>query len=223
VTRTGRELGKPTCVGRQSPVSGETVPELIAYAKANPGKESKGSPSGKLAAPLRPNLFKCDDRRRHGDLVGISRRGPCDTRTSSAGLIQVLFGLRSDLERADQGGSRCGLGGTIANADATVAGLPPHRRFVPGYYASSWHGISGLQRSPAFRHIDKLTMRSNAGLARTQIQVRFTIWARRRLPALSSEFRQVHIVELYRKMAKVIRAAGINADSPVGKHWELRT
>jgi tripartite-type tricarboxylate transporter receptor subunit TctC len=140
----------------------KTIPELIAYVEANPGKTSMASAgigsTGHLAGELMKMMAGID-------FVHVPYRGNAPAMTDLlSGQVQILFAsLPSSIEYVRAGKAR-GLAVTTAARAATAPDLPAIAEFVAGYEVSSWYGIGAPRNTPA-GGVDALNEAVNAGLA----------------------------------------------------------
>jgi tripartite-type tricarboxylate transporter receptor subunit TctC len=184
----------------------ETIPELIAYAKANPGKLNFGAPTAGTTL-LAAELFKLMTG---VDIVHVPYRGGgaaiTDLMTSQ---IQVSFdAMATTIEYARTGKLRA-LAVTTATRSPALPDVPTVAEFVPGYEASSWHGLGAPKNTPS-EVIGKLNKEINAALAEPALISRIVDLGGAPMPMTASEFGQFCAAEIV-KWAKVIKVAGIEA------------
>jgi tripartite-type tricarboxylate transporter receptor subunit TctC len=184
----------------------ETIPELIAYAKANPGKLNFGAPTAGTTL-LAAELFKLMTG---VDIVHVPYRGGgaaiTDLLTSQ---IQVSFdAMATTIEYARTGKLRA-LAVTTATRSPALPDVPTVAEFVPGYEASSWHGLGAPKNTPS-EVIGKLNKEINAALAEPALISRIVDLGGAPMPMTASEFGQFCATEIV-KWAKVIKVAGIEA------------
>jgi tripartite-type tricarboxylate transporter receptor subunit TctC len=185
-----------------------TVPELIAYARANPGKINMASTGNGTSTHLSGELFKV--------MTGINMthvpyRGNAPALTDLiAGQVQVLFDtISTSLEHVRAGRLR-GLAVTTAKRSPVLPDLPTVADFVPGYEASTFFGVVAPRNTPA-EIIDKLNLEINKGLADPKMKARFSDLGGAVLPGSPADFTNL-IGEETEKWAKVIRSANIKLD-----------
>jgi len=186
----------------------KTVPEFIAYAKANPGKIDLGSAGPGSSPHLYGELFKS---MAGVDLVTVHYRGDGPAIPELiAGRIQVMFGsVVTWIEQIKAGKVRA-LAVTSATRTQLLPDLPPVGDFVPGYEGIGWQGIGAPKDTPA-DVIQKLNNAINAGLADPKLKGRFADLGAETFPNSPADFGKF-IVDYTDKWAKVIRAAGIKAE-----------
>ena len=151
-------------------VPAKTVPEFIAYAKANPGKVNMASAGNGSAGHLAGELFKM---MAGVNLVHVPYRGNGPALTDLlGGQVEVLFAsLPSSIEYIRAGKLR-GLAMTSAKRSEALPDLPTVGEFVPGYEMSAWFGVGVPKGTPA-EVIDKINKEINAGLADPKMKARF--------------------------------------------------
>src|SRR5262249_23481430 len=152
-------------------VPAKTVPEFIAYAKANPGRISFGSAGIGSSPHLAGELFKI---MAGVDMVHVPYRsaGPALT-DLLGGQVQVMFpGAVSSVEYIKAGRLRA-LAVTTATRSDALPDIPTVGEFVPGYEASNWFGV-GAPKATSAEIVAKLNKEINAGLADPKIKARLT-------------------------------------------------
>ena len=144
-----------------------TVAELIAYAKANPGKINVASGGSGTTAHLAIELLKAQA---HIDLVHVPYRGLAPALTDIiSGQVQMMFGdTLSSLAHIKSGALRP-LGVTTAQRTAVLPDVPTVAETLPGYEASAWFGIGAPKGTPA-PIVERLNAAINAGLDRPENQ-----------------------------------------------------
>jgi len=187
-------------------IPAKTVPEFIAYAKANPGKINYASTGGGGATHVFGELFKM---MAGVDLLHVPYRGSFMPDLLS-GQVQVVFGPISQLIEYIRTGKLRALAVTTAKRQATLPDIPTVGEFVPGYEASVWYGIGAPKNTPT-EIIEKLNMEIDAALADPTMRARFAELACTPIPMTSAEFGKL-IVNETEKWGNVIRSAGIKPD-----------
>jgi tripartite-type tricarboxylate transporter receptor subunit TctC len=185
-----------------------TVPEFIAYAKANPGKINMAS-GGKGDPPhVSGELFKMMTG---VDMVYVPYRGLSPALTDLlSGQVQVIFGtMPSSIEYIRASRLRA-LAVTTATRSELLPDIPTLGEFLPGYEASQWYGIGAPKSTPA-EVVEKLNTEINAGLADPKIKARLADLGGTTMSGSSADFGK-HIVEETEKWGKVIRAANIKTE-----------
>ena len=189
-------------------VPAKTVPEFIAYAKANPDKVNMASAGNGTAPHLAGELFKM---MAGVNLVHIPYRGQGPALTDLlGGQVQVLFATTPGTSDYITTGKLRALAVTTAARAEMLPELPPIGDFVPGYETSQWYGISAPGKTPQ-EIVDKLNREINAALADRGMKAKFAAIGGEPLPGSPSEFGML-IAEETEKWAKVVRAAGLKAE-----------
>ena len=185
----------------------KTVPEFIAYAKANPGKLNFASGGVGATQHMSAELFKFMTG---VDMKHVPYRGSAPALIDLlSGQVQVMF----DLVPASIGYIRAGklraLAVTTAQKSAALPDLPTIAEFVPGYESSTWNGVVAPKGTPD-DVIEKLNGAINAALADATIKARLADLGATTMPGSSTEFGKFMADETA-KWAKVIKFAGIKA------------
>src|SRR5262245_48263717 len=189
-------------------VPAKTVPEFIAYAKANPGKINMGSGGVGSPSHVAGELFKM---MAGVDLVHVPYRGIAPALTDlMAGQLQVYFGaLTSSIEYIKAGRLRA-LAVTTAKRSEALPDLPTVSEFVPGYEASQWYGLGVAKNAPT-EIIDRLNKEINVALADPNMKTRLADLGGTVLAGSPAEFGKL-IVEATEEWGKVIKSTGIKAE-----------
>lgn len=147
----------------------KTLPQFIAYAKANPGRLSMASPGNGTMPHIAGELFK---NMAGIDMIHIPYRGGAPALTDLAGgQVQVAFmGPAVSMGFVRSGKIRA-LAVTSEKRAAVLPDLPTIGEFVPGYEASNWFGLVA-PKNTAPDIIDKLNKLINEGLADPQVRAR---------------------------------------------------
>jgi tripartite-type tricarboxylate transporter receptor subunit TctC len=189
-------------------VPAKTIPEFIAYAKANPGKINYGS-----AGPGTPQNIACELFKMMAgvDLVHVPYRGGAPAATDLvAGHLQVIFAPVSESIQHIQAGKLRALGVTTASRLNVLPDVPTVAEFVPGYEASGFAGIGAPKGTPA-EIIEMLNRELNAGLADSKVKSRIVELGGTVAGGTPAEFATI-LSEATEKWAKVIKFAGIKAE-----------
>jgi tripartite-type tricarboxylate transporter receptor subunit TctC len=185
-----------------------TVPEFIAYAKANPGKLNMASPGNGTGPHMAGELFKI---MAGVDMLHVPYRGSPPALTDLlAGQVQLMFSPLSSSIEYVRGGKLRALAVTAAARLEALPELPTVGEFVPGYQASGWFGICAPGKTPA-GIVDKLNREINAGLADPRLKARLADLGATVFAGSPSDF-GTHIAAETAKWGEVVRAAGIRAD-----------
>jgi tripartite-type tricarboxylate transporter receptor subunit TctC len=182
-----------------------SVPEFIAYAKANPGKIAMGSGGIGSPAHIIGEYFKLMTGT---DLTHVPYRGAAPAVTDLlGGQIQVAFTeLATSLGHVKAGRLRALAVTTLARTEA-LPDVPTLAEFIPGFEASQWVGLVGPKDTPS-PIIDKVNMTINAGLADATLKTRFADIGGMVLPGSPADFGKL-IRDETEKWGKVIRDAKI--------------
>jgi len=189
-------------------VPAQTVPEFVAYAKANPGKLSYGSGGVGGITHITPELFKMMTG---VNMVHVPYRGVAPALTDLlGGQVQVLFTNPAQTIEYIRTGKLRALAITTATRSEALPDIPTVDEFVPGYEASSIFGFGAPKNTPA-EIIDKLNKEINAGLADPKIKARLADLDGTVLVGSPADFGKL-IAEETEKWGKVIRAANIKPE-----------
>ena len=186
----------------------KTFLELIAYAKANPGKVNIASAGNGSISHLAGELLKM---MAGVDLIHVPYRGAGPALTDLlAGHVQVSFaGMAGSIEYLRTGKLR-GLAVTTAMRSQALPDIPTASEFVPGYEAISLFGIGAPKNTPA-EIVDKLNKEINAALADPKIKARFVDLGGTVLAGSPAEFERLLAAET-EKWGKVIQAANLKPE-----------
>jgi tripartite-type tricarboxylate transporter receptor subunit TctC len=185
-----------------------TVPEFIAYTKANPGKISMASPGNGTPAHVSGELFKMMTG---VHMVHVPYRGDAPALTDLlGGQVHVLFAsVPGSIEHIRAGRLRA-LAVTTTTRSEVLPDIPSLSDFLPDYEASFWAGVAAPKNTPA-EIIDKLNQEINAGLADTKIKARLVDLGGTVLAGSPADFGKL-IADETEKWAKVVRFGGLNPD-----------
>jgi tripartite-type tricarboxylate transporter receptor subunit TctC len=189
-------------------VPAKSVPEFIAYAKANPRKVNMASSGTGTGTQMVGELFKM---MAGIDMVHVPYRGLGPALTDLiAGQVQVIFsGTVSSIEYVRAGRLRA-LAVTGATRWDALPDIPTVGEFVAGYEASQWFGVCAPTATAA-EIVEKLNKEINAGLADHKIKARLTDLGGVPMPMTPADFGQL-IADETEKWGKVIRAANIKPE-----------
>ena len=185
-----------------------TVAELIAYAKANPGKVNVATPGIGTSPHVSGELFKMMTGI---NMVAVHYRGAGPALTDLiGGQVQVFFdNLPSSVEHIKSGKIRA-LGVTTAKRAPALPDVPSIGETVPGYEADVFYGICVPKGTPP-EIVDKLHAAVNAVLAEPRIKTRFAELGGTPMPLSPADFGKLVAVNT-EKWAKVVKFAGIKPD-----------
>jgi tripartite-type tricarboxylate transporter receptor subunit TctC len=184
----------------------QTLPEFIAYAKANPGKVDYASTGSGSASHLCGELFKA---LASIDMLHVPYRSSFLPDLLS-GQAKVVFAPISLVLEHVRAGKLRALAITTATRAEALPDIPSVSEFLPDYEASAWYGIGAPGNTPA-EIITKLNGEINAGLADPKMKSRLAELGATVSPGSPSDFGKL-LIEETEKWAKVVKAAGIKPD-----------
>jgi tripartite-type tricarboxylate transporter receptor subunit TctC len=189
-------------------VPAKTVPEFIAYAKANPGKLNMSSPGNGSTPHVSGELFKM--------MTGVNMVH-VPYRSVSAGLtdmisgqVQVTFGTTASTIEYVRAGTLRALAVTSATRSEALPDLPTIAEFVPGYEASAWFGAGAPRNTPP-EIINKLNKDINDCLADPKLKARIADLGGVAITGSPADFGKL-IAEETEKWAKVVKFSGAKAE-----------
>ena len=190
-------------------VPARTVPEFIAYAKANPGKVNFASGGAGSSTHVSGELFKLMTG---VNMVHIPYRGTAPAVTDLiAGQVQIMFdNLPGSIEYVRAGMTRA-LAVTTTERSEALPDLPTVADAVPGYEVSAWFGLAAPKNTPE-EIIDRLNQETNAAFANAKMKARLADLGAMALAGSPADFAKL-ISDETEKWGKVVRAANI---SPTG-------
>ena len=185
-----------------------TLPEFIAYAKANPGKINYGSAGQGTPQNIACELFKMMTG---VNLVHVPYKGGAPAVADLiSGHVQVIFAPISESIQQIKAGKLRPLAVTTTARLDVIPDVPSVSDFVPGYEASGFAGI-GVPKNTPTEIINLLNKELNAGLADSKIKTRIVELGGTVLGGTPAEFGTI-LAEATEKWAKVIKFAGIKAE-----------
>jgi tripartite-type tricarboxylate transporter receptor subunit TctC len=186
----------------------KSIPELIAYAKTNPGKLNMASSGNGSTIHMSGELFKMMTGI---NMVHVPYRGGAPALTDLiAGQVHVMFdNLPTSAEHVRSGRLR-GLAVTGTARSHVLPDLPTVADFLPGYEASAWYGLGAPRNTPA-AVIDRLNDAVNAILADPTSQGRFAELGASLLPGSPADFGKL-LADETEKWGKVVKFAGAKPD-----------
>jgi tripartite-type tricarboxylate transporter receptor subunit TctC len=180
----------------------KNVPELIAYAKANPGKVNMASAGNGTPPHVAGELFKL---MAGVDIVHVPYRGGGPALVDLlGGQVQMFFGVLTSSIEYIRAGKLRPLAVTTAMRVETLPEVPTVGEFLPGYEASDWYGICAPRGTPV-EIIAKLNAEINAGLADPKLKARLADLAAIPLAGTPADFGKL-IADETEKWGKVVRA-----------------
>jgi tripartite-type tricarboxylate transporter receptor subunit TctC len=186
----------------------KTIPEFIAYAKANPGKINMASAGNGTAPHISGELFKMMTG---VDMVHVPYRGGAPALTDLlGGQVQVMFSPMTASIEYIRASKLRGLAVTAANRSETLPDIPTVGEFVPGYEASQWYGV-GVPKNTPREIIDRLNKEINASLADPKMKARLADMGATALLGSPADFGKL-IADETEKWGKVVKFAGIKPE-----------
>jgi len=186
----------------------KTVPEFIAYAKANPGKINMASPGVGTSPHMAGELFKF---MAGIDMAHVAYRGSPPALTDLlAGQVQVYFAPIAAAIGYVRDGRLRALAVTTATRTDALPDVPSVAEFVPGYDASAFYGIGAPKNTPV-DIVDKLNKAVNAGLADATLKKRLADLGSVAFPGTPADFGKL-VANETEKWAKVIKSANIKPE-----------
>jgi tripartite-type tricarboxylate transporter receptor subunit TctC len=182
----------------------KSVPEFIAYAKANPGKINYASAGSGSSQHMAGELFKMMTG---VDMVHVPYRGAAPALTDLlAGQVQIMFdNMTSSVEHVRTGRLR-GLAVTTAARSDALPDLPTVGDFVPGFEASGIYGI-GMPKGTPPEIVDKLNREINAAIADPRIKARLVDLGGIVVTGTPADFAKILAAEV-EKWGKVVKFSG---------------
>jgi tripartite-type tricarboxylate transporter receptor subunit TctC len=185
-----------------------TLPEFVAYAKANPGKINMASPGIGTPMHVAGELLKLMAGL---DIVHVPYRGPAPAFTDLlAGQIQAFIITVPAAIGFVKSGQLRALGVTSIKRSDVLPDVPSFNEVLPGFDATVWDGISAPKATPP-PIVDKLNATINAGLADPQLKARIKDLGGEPMPMTPAEFGKF-LTDETAKWAKVVKFSGAKAD-----------
>ncbi|MFN0299021.1 MAG: tripartite tricarboxylate transporter substrate binding protein [Burkholderiales bacterium] len=186
----------------------KTVPEFVAYAKANPGKITMASAGAGTPPHVAGELFKMMSGI---DMLHVPYRGDVPALTDVLGArVDTYFSGLSGAIKHIRAGKLRALAVTTATPSEALPEIPAVSDFIAGYEASSFWGISAPKSTPV-EIIEKLHKEINASLADPTLQARFSELGATAFPLSSVAFRDLIAAET-EKWGKVVKFSGAKAE-----------
>jgi tripartite-type tricarboxylate transporter receptor subunit TctC len=186
----------------------KTVPELIAYAKANPGKINMASGGSGTPAHVSGELFKM---MAGVDMVHVPYRGEALALPDLiSGQVQVLFGVMPASLGYIRAGKLRALAVTTAKRQEPLPDVPTVGEFLPGFEARGWYGVVVPKATPT-EIVEKLNKEINAALADPNMKKRLTDLGAAVFAGSPADFGKF-IADEIEKWRKVVRFAGIKPE-----------
>ena len=188
-------------------VPAKTIPEFIAYAKANPGKINMASAGTASPLHVAGELFKM---MAGVNLVHVPYRGEAVAMPDLlSGQVQLIFGVVPSALAYIKSGQLRALGVTTSNRLDVLPDVPALEEFLPGYEASGWFGIAAPAATPP-EIVGRLNTEINAAIADPKMKERLAVLGCLAFASSPAEFAKFVAADT-EKWARVVRAAGIKA------------
>ena len=189
-------------------VPAQTIPEFIAYGKANPGKISVASPGFGTPNHMAGELFKMTTG---VDMQQVQYRGGAPAVTDLVGgHAEIMFAVMPDAIEYIRAGRLRALAVTTASRSEALPDIPTIADFLPGFEASYWAGIAGPKNTP-LDIVEKLNQEINRALADPTIKKRLADLGASVFSGSPADFGRL-IADDTEKWARVTRAADIKAE-----------
>lgn len=189
-------------------VPAKTIPEFIAYTKANPGKVNVASTGNGTPLHVAAELFKM---MAGANLVHVAYRGePSVWPDLFSGQMQSMFAVLPSALPYIRSGQVRALGVTAAQRQAVLPDVPAISEFLPGYEASGWYGISAPKETPP-AIVERLNKEVNAGLADAKTRKRLDDLGCLVFAGSPADYGKFIAGETD-KWTKVVRTAGLRAE-----------
>jgi tripartite-type tricarboxylate transporter receptor subunit TctC len=186
----------------------KTVPEFIAYAKANPGKLNMASAGNGTPQHVSGELFKM---MAGVNMTHVPYRGSAPALTDLlGGQVQVVFDTTLASIEYIRAGRLRPLAVTTATRLEALPEIPTVSDFLPSYEASGWYGVGAPKNTPT-EIVDKLNKEINAALANPKMKAQLADLGGIVLALSPAEFGKL-IADETEKWGKVIRAANIKPE-----------
>ena len=201
-------IGQPSIVIVNPEVPARTIPEFIAYAKANPGKLNMASPGIGTQPHLTGELFKM---MAGVDMVHVPYRGVAPALTDLiSGQAQVMFIGPSATMGYIRSGKLRGLAVTTATRWEALPDVPAVAEFLPGFQSGAWFGV-GAPKNTSVEIVDKLNKEIDVALADPAMKARLADLGAEPIPMTPAEFGKF-IADETEKWAKVVKATNIKPE-----------
>jgi tripartite-type tricarboxylate transporter receptor subunit TctC len=186
----------------------KTIPELIAYAKANPSKINMASSGNGTSDHIGGELFKM---MAGINMVHVPYRGAAPALTDLlAGQVQVMFASMPAAIQYVSAGSLRALAVTSATRSEALPDIQAVGEIVPGYEADGWYGVAAPKNTPS-AIVEKLNKQIIASLGDPKLKARLAELGAEPMLMTSDEFTKF-VVDETEKWGKVVKFAGIKAD-----------
>jgi tripartite-type tricarboxylate transporter receptor subunit TctC len=208
ITPIAGVMSIPQIIDVHPSVPAKTLPELVAFAKANPGKLNMASAGLGTPQHMAGELFKM---MAGVDMLHVPYRGGAPAIADLVGgQVQVMFDLLSDSIQYIRAGRLRPLAVTTASRLPTMPDVPSVNEFLPGYETSYWVGLGAPKNLPN-EITDLLNKESNLAVADPMIKASLDELGGTAMGGSSANFGKL-IVEETERWGKVVRAANLRAE-----------
>ena len=185
-----------------------TIPEFIAYARANPGKVNMASGGIGTTDHVSGELFKV---MAGVDMIHVPYRGAAPALTDLMGAqVQVMFTTMPASIQYVRAGKLRALAVTTTTRSEALPDVPTVSEFVPGYEASVWYGVGAPKKTPV-EIIEKLNREINAALADPKLKARLADLGAEPMSMTPAEFAKF-VADETEKWGKVVKFSGAKAE-----------
>jgi tripartite-type tricarboxylate transporter receptor subunit TctC len=208
ITPVAQMIGVPLVLEIHPSLPAKTLPEFIAYAKANAGKINMVMAGNGSTLHVSGELFKMMTGI---NLVNVPYRGAAPALTDLlTGQVQVMFDfIPASIEHIRSGKLRA-LAVSTATRSEVLPDVPTIAEVVPGYEASGWFGVGAPRNTPA-DFVEKLNREINAGLNDPRMKARIADLGATVIAGPPADFGKLISAEA-QKWAKVVKFAGIRPE-----------
>ena len=186
----------------------KSIPELIAYAKENPGKLNMASSGNGSTIHMSGELFKMLTG---VNMVHVPYRGGAPALTDLiAGQVQVMFDNIPTCAEHVKSGKLRGLAVTSTSRSDVLPDLPVVADFLPGYEASAWYGIGAPKGTPP-EIVERLNKAVNEILKEPKVKAKFAEYGAMLIPGTAADFGKL-LTDETEKWSKVVKFSGAKVD-----------
>jgi len=200
--------GVPNIMAVHPSLPARTIPEFIAYARANPGKVNMASGGIGTTDHVSGELFKVIAG---VDMIHVPYRGAAPALTDLMGAqVQVMFTTMPASIQYVRAGKLRALAVTTTTRSEALPDVPTVSEFVPGYEASVWYGVGAPKKTPV-EIIEKLNREINAALADPKLKARLADLGAEPMSMTPAEFAKF-VADETEKWGKVVKFSGAKAE-----------
>jgi tripartite-type tricarboxylate transporter receptor subunit TctC len=189
-------------------VPAKSVSDLVKYLKTHPGKMNYASSGAGAAAHLAGELFKA---MAGVDMVHVPYKGAQPALTDLiAGQVQLMFATSASVIPYVKAGRLRALAVTTAQRSPSVPDLPTVSETLPGFEATTWHGVVVPAGTPGFL-VEQLNRELNAALMQSELKERLAALGAEVVTGSPRDFAD-YIAREIPKWTKVVRDSGARAE-----------